>query len=102
MRHIPEWLPWFSYKPLARIGRDIGREVVHEPIRFVKESIVSHYTINTPTCDRDSARPHKLNGTAQPSLALKNLQKAERLEGSEKVKAEKTIRETLGSLYAGQ
>ena len=59
-------------------------------------------TINTLTCDRDLARLHKLHGTAQPSLALENLQKAERLGGSEKVKAEKTIRETLGSLYAGQ
>lgn len=79
LRHIPEWLPWFSYKPLARIGRDIGHEVVHEPIRFVKESM--------------------LNGTARPSLALKNLQEAERLEGSERVKVEKTIREALATLY---
>ena len=42
VRHIPEWLPWFSYKPLARIGHNLGQKVVHEPILFVKESIVSH------------------------------------------------------------
>ncbi|KAI9449576.1 cytochrome P450 [Lactarius psammicola] len=80
LRHIPEWLPWFSYKPLARIGRDIGKEVKHGPIRFVRESM--------------------LNGTARPSLALKNLQEAERLSGSERVKVETTIQETLASLYA--
>ncbi|KAI9441764.1 cytochrome P450 [Lactarius indigo] len=79
LRHIPEWLPWFSYKPLARIGRDFGRTVVHEPIRFVKESM--------------------LNGTARPSLALSNLQEAERLGGSERVKAEKSIQEALATLY---
>ena len=42
VRHIPEWLPWFSYKPLARIGHNLGQEVLYEPIRFVKESIVSY------------------------------------------------------------
>jgi hypothetical protein len=44
----------------------------------------------------------KLDGTARPSLALENLQKAERLGGSERVKVEQTIQETLASLYAGQ
>ena len=41
VRHIPEWLPWFSYKPLARIGHNMGQEVRYEPIRFLKESMVS-------------------------------------------------------------
>ena len=41
VRHIPEWMPWFSYKPLARFGYNLGQEVIHEPMRFVKESIVS-------------------------------------------------------------
>jgi hypothetical protein len=41
VRHIPEWLPWLSYKPLARSGYNIGQETMHEPIRFVKESMVS-------------------------------------------------------------
>lgn len=80
LRHIPEWLPWFSYKPLARVGHDLGQEVMHELIQFVRESM--------------------LDGTARPSLALENLQKAERLGGSERVKVEQTIQETLASLYA--
>jgi len=41
VRYIPEWLPWFSYKPLARSGYIIGQEVLHGPIDFVKEAIVS-------------------------------------------------------------
>jgi hypothetical protein len=41
VRHIPEWLPWLSYKPLARLGYSLGQETMHEPIRFVKESMVS-------------------------------------------------------------
>ena len=41
VRHIPEWMPWLSYKPLARFGYNLGQEVIHEPMRFVKESIVS-------------------------------------------------------------
>ena len=41
VRHIPGWLPWFSYKPLARIGHDLGNEVLNEPIRFVIDSMVN-------------------------------------------------------------
>ena len=41
VRHIPEWLPWFSYKPLARFGHDLGNEVLNEPIRFVTDSMVN-------------------------------------------------------------
>jgi hypothetical protein len=44
VRHIPEWLPWLSYKPLARYGYGIGQEVLHEPMEFVRESIVSFRT----------------------------------------------------------
>lgn len=40
VRHIPEWLPWFSYKPLARVGHELGIQVLYPPIRFVKESMV--------------------------------------------------------------
>jgi hypothetical protein len=43
VRHIPEWLPWLSYKPLARIGHNLGNEVVYTPLQFVKESIVSSH-----------------------------------------------------------
>ncbi|KAH9981018.1 cytochrome P450 [Lactifluus volemus] len=77
--HIPEWLPWFSYKPLARVCYNIAQEVKHEPIRFVKESM--------------------LNGTAQPSLALENLQALEGLSESERRGSERTIAEALGSIY---
>ena len=41
VRHIPEWLPWLSYKPLARYGYNIGQEAVHGPLEFVKEAMVS-------------------------------------------------------------
>jgi hypothetical protein len=39
--HIPEWLPWMSYKPLARYGRDLGLEVLNAPIQFVRDVMVS-------------------------------------------------------------
>ena len=41
VRYIPEWLPWLSYKPLARYGYNIGQEVLHGPMQLVKESMVS-------------------------------------------------------------
>ncbi|KAI0301726.1 cytochrome P450 [Multifurca ochricompacta] len=80
LRHIPEWLPRFSYKPLARYGHAMGVEVVNEPIHFVKESI--------------------LRGTARPSLALQNLQEIEKLSGSDRDKAEKMVSGALASLYS--
>lgn len=40
VQYIPEWLPWFSYNPLARSGYDIG----HGPIQFVRETIVCIWT----------------------------------------------------------
>ena len=43
VRYIPEWLPWLSYKPLARYGRDLGQEAVYGPMSFVRESIVRKY-----------------------------------------------------------
>lgn len=42
VRHIPEWLPWFSYKPLASVGTELGKQVLYPPIQYVKESIVSN------------------------------------------------------------
>jgi hypothetical protein len=47
VRHIPEWLPWLSYKPLARLGHDLAQETMHAPIRFVKESMVSNCFVST-------------------------------------------------------
>jgi len=78
LQYIPEWLSWFSYKPLARFGYNIGQEVLRGPMEFVREAI--------------------LNGTAQPSLALENLKKAEKLEKADRVKAEEVIARALGSL----
>jgi hypothetical protein len=41
VQYIPEWLSWFSYKPLARIGYNIGQEVLCVPMEFVREAIVN-------------------------------------------------------------
>ncbi|KAI0264227.1 cytochrome P450 [Gloeopeniophorella convolvens] len=80
LRYIPEWLPWLSYWPVARLGQAVGREVIYDPIRFVRESI--------------------LNGTARPSLALSNLQETETMSGPERESAERVITDALGSMYA--
>jgi len=82
LRHIPEWLPWFSYKPLARYGNHLGNQVLYPPIQFVKKSI--------------------LDGTALPSLAPENFQELEDLglNGSDRDKAEEAIADTLGTMYA--
>ena len=45
VRHIPDWLPWFSYQPLIRHGKDLGNKVLYPPIRKVKESMVSDYIL---------------------------------------------------------
>ena len=37
MRHIPEWLPWFSAQPLARVGHELGKQDLYPLIEFVKE-----------------------------------------------------------------
>ncbi|KAH9975189.1 cytochrome P450, partial [Russula compacta] len=81
LRHIPEWLPWFSYKPLARVGNELGKQVLYPPIQFVNDSILS--------------------GTARPSLALENFQEMEslKLSGSDRDKAEETIAGALASIY---
>ncbi|KAI0257947.1 cytochrome P450 [Gloeopeniophorella convolvens] len=41
LRHIPEKLSWFSYKPLARFGRDLWHEVMESPIQIVKDSMTT-------------------------------------------------------------
>ena len=46
VRYIPEWLSWLSYKPLARYGYDLGQEVLHAPMEFVRETIVRILTFN--------------------------------------------------------
>jgi hypothetical protein len=39
LRHIPAWVPYFSFKPLAEMGRALSQEMLYPPMRFVKESI---------------------------------------------------------------
>jgi hypothetical protein len=41
VRHIPEWIPWISYWPLARIGHALAEQVKNDPMRFVRESMAS-------------------------------------------------------------
>jgi len=81
LRHIPEWLPWLSYKPLARCGHDLWQEVMYGPLSFVREDMAK--------------------GTAPPSLARDNLQEVEKLRGPERDKVEKVVAGALASMYAG-
>ncbi|KAI0264152.1 cytochrome P450 [Gloeopeniophorella convolvens] len=80
LRYIPESLSWISYKPLARAGQDIWRQVRYAPIEFVKSGMVT--------------------GDAQPSLALQNLHELQKLDISERVEAEELIAHGLGSMYS--
>lgn len=81
LQHIPKWLPWLSYKPLARFGYDLGQEVLHVPMEFARESV--------------------RNGTAQPSLALENMRAMEKLEKSEREKMEEVLAKALGTISLG-
>jgi len=81
LRHIPKWLPWLSYRPLARFGYDIGQEVLHVPMEFARESM--------------------RNGTAQPSLALEILREMEKVEKSEREKMEEVTAKALGAMDLG-
>ena len=40
VRHIPAWVPYLSYQPLAQFGRNLSRELLDGSLPFVKESIV--------------------------------------------------------------
>lgn len=46
VRHIPAWVHYFSYKPLAQIGHKLGQEMLDGSLPFVKESIVSNWSMN--------------------------------------------------------
>ncbi|KAI0253728.1 cytochrome P450 [Lactifluus subvellereus] len=81
LRHIPSWVPWFSYEPLARIGRKLAQRMKNEPIDFVKNAM------------------HE--GTAIPSLASNYLQEIECLDLPERQRQEEIIKRTLGSIFAG-
>ncbi|KAI0273085.1 cytochrome P450 [Russula aff. rugulosa BPL654] len=79
LRHIPEWIPWISYWPLARIGHALAEQVMNDPMRFVRESMLS--------------------GTAPRSIAFDRLVEAEKLGNSEREGYERAITETLGTMY---
>jgi len=79
LRHIPSWVPWFSYAPLARIGRELGQRMMNEPIDFVKNAM--------------------REGTAAPSLAREQLLEVESLNSPEHQKQEDIIKRVLGSMY---
>jgi hypothetical protein len=81
LRHIPSWVPYFSFKPVAAIGRALSQEMLYSPMQFVKESIIG--------------------GTARPSLALEYLHEIGELSESERSEAEKTLAGALGSIYMG-
>jgi len=64
---------------MAGICRDLSQRMINEPIDFVKNAM--------------------REGTAVASLASEHLQEAEKLRGPERQIAEKSIKETLGSLF---
>jgi len=44
VRHIPSWVPYLSYEPLAQIGRTVSERIKNEPIDFVRNGLVcGHY-----------------------------------------------------------
>jgi hypothetical protein len=40
VRHIPSWVPFLSYEPLARTVRKLSERIRNEPIDFVKNALV--------------------------------------------------------------
>ena len=40
VRYIPSWVPYFSYKPMARRLRKLSERMRNEPIDFVKNALV--------------------------------------------------------------
>jgi cytochrome P450 len=79
LRHVPSWVPWLSYEPLAQKGREVGRRVMNEPIDFVKNVMQ--------------------DGTAVPSLAREQLLEVESLNGPEYHAQENVVKQVLGSMY---
>jgi hypothetical protein len=101
VRYIPEWLSWLSYKPLARYGHDLWQEVMYGPLSFVRESMVRKCS-GDRACLKTHQAIYQTNGTARQSLALDNLQEAEKLQGPEREGAEKVVAGALASMYAGE
>lgn len=40
VRHIPSWVPFLSYEPLAQKVRELSGRIRNEPIDFVKTALV--------------------------------------------------------------
>ena len=40
VRHIPSWVPFLSYKPLARTVRKLSERMRNEPLDYVKNALV--------------------------------------------------------------
>jgi hypothetical protein len=62
VRHIPSWVPYFSYESLVQRGRKVGERLKNEPIEFVKNALVCGYyaltfTFTEIACHSIMARP---------------------------------------------
>ncbi|KAH8984152.1 CyP450 monooxygenase [Lactarius hatsudake] len=77
LRHIPSWVPWFSYESLVRLGRELSQKTMNEPIDFVKKAM------------RD--------GTAISSLAREQLLEVESLIGPEAHMQENLVKQTASA-----
>jgi hypothetical protein len=53
VRHIPSWVPYLSYEPLALIGRKLSERVRNEPIDFVKNALVCGDRASSICADRN-------------------------------------------------
>ena len=51
VRHVPSWVPYLSYKPLAQKGRKMNERIRNEPIDFVKNALVSDDRASTAPVD---------------------------------------------------
>ncbi|KAH8984171.1 cytochrome P450 [Lactarius hatsudake] len=82
LRHLPSWVPWFKYEPLASECRELARRMRNEPIDFVRNSM--------------------RKGTAVPSLATEFLQEADLLSGPESQSRVQGIKDILGAYVEHQ
>jgi hypothetical protein len=64
VRYIPSWVPYFSYKPLVRIGMKLSERTKNEPIDFVKNALVcgDHFpSVHLDLISRHSAMVQQRN-----------------------------------------
>ncbi|KAI9441797.1 cytochrome P450 [Lactarius indigo] len=79
LRHLPSWVPWFKYEPLASECREMARRAKNEPMDFVRNSM--------------------REGTAVPSLATEYLQEVDFLSDLDSQSRFQGIKDILGSLF---